>query len=76
MSPPPFGPISRRNLIRNLQSLGFEGPFGGSKPQIYYRAATKTRINIPNPHGGDIGRHLLARVLRQAGVSREAWEKL
>ena len=32
-------------------------------------------VFIPNPHGGDIGRELLARVLRQAGVARDEWEQ-
>jgi len=31
-------------------------------------------VTIPNPHKGDIAVGLLARVLRQAGVSREEWE--
>lgn len=30
---------------------------------------------IPNPHRGDIGRDLLAKVLDQAGISKEEWEK-
>jgi hypothetical protein len=33
-------------------------------------------IWIPNPHQGDIGRELLSRLLRQAHIGREAWEKL
>ncbi len=33
-------------------------------------------IRIPNPHQSDIGRELLIRILRQAGISREDWEKL
>lgn len=33
-------------------------------------------IVIPNPHVGDIGSELLKRILKQAGVSREEWEKL
>ena len=33
-------------------------------------------LTIPNPHGGDIGVGLLARVLRQAGVSRVEWERI
>jgi hypothetical protein len=33
-------------------------------------------IWIPNPHQGDIGRELLARILRQAYISRDEWEKL
>jgi predicted RNA binding protein YcfA (HicA-like mRNA interferase family) len=31
---------------------------------------------LPNPHQRDIGRELLARILRQAGISREDWERL
>jgi len=33
-------------------------------------------IRIPNPHQGDIGRDLLTRILRQAGISSEEWEHL
>jgi hypothetical protein len=36
----------------------------------------ETRIRIPNPHQGDIGRGLLTRILRQAKVYREEWEQL
>lgn len=34
------------------------------------------RLTIPNPHGGEIGRPLLIRLLRQAGIDREEWERL
>jgi hypothetical protein len=33
-------------------------------------------IWIPNPHRGDIGRDLLARILRQAHIGRDEWEDL
>lgn len=33
-------------------------------------------LTIPNPHRGDIGRDLLARILRQAGISKHAWESV
>jgi predicted RNA binding protein YcfA (HicA-like mRNA interferase family) len=69
---PPFGPVSRRVLIRTLQNLGFEGPYSGGKHQFMIRRESTTRV--PNPHTGDIGRELLARILRQAGVSRAEWE--
>ena len=32
-------------------------------------------LRIPNLHQSDIGRDLLARILRQAGIDRETWEK-
>jgi len=35
-----------------------------------------TRVYLPNPHEGEIGRSLLARILRQAGIDRNEWEKL
>lgn len=31
---------------------------------------------LPNPHSGDVGKSLLARILRDALISREEWEKL
>jgi predicted RNA binding protein YcfA (HicA-like mRNA interferase family) len=69
---PPFGPISRVNLIRNLRALGFDGPYSGGNHAYMIRGAR--RIAIPNPHQGMIGVNLLERILRQANVTREDWE--
>jgi len=69
---PPFGPVSRREFIQALQRLGFEGPFSGGKHQFMMRG--EVTLRVPNPHGGDLGVGLLARILRQAGVSRSEWE--
>jgi hypothetical protein len=33
-------------------------------------------LRIPNPHQGDIGKELLSRILRQAGIDRDEWERL
>jgi len=33
-------------------------------------------VTIPNPHGSDTGPNLLAKVLRQAGITRDEWEAL
>jgi predicted RNA binding protein YcfA (HicA-like mRNA interferase family) len=71
---PPFGPISRGNLVRALRKAGFEGPFEGGKHAFMVRG--NLTLSIPNPHRGDIGRDLLSRILRQAGVSREEWDLL
>jgi predicted RNA binding protein YcfA (HicA-like mRNA interferase family) len=71
---PPLGPIKRRDLIRYLRKLGFEGPYAGGKHQYMVRGEVK--LALPNPHQGDIGRDLLVRILRQAGIEREEWEKL
>jgi hypothetical protein len=33
-------------------------------------------VTIPNPHGSDITEYFLRDLLKQAGISREEWEKL
>ena len=71
---PTFGPVSRRNLIRHLRELGYDGPHPGGRHQVMRRG--HIRIRNPNPHRGNIGRGLLTRILRQAGVSRDEWERL
>ena len=53
---PTFGPIKRRELLRCLRSLGFEGPFSGGKHQFMVRGDVTVRV--PNPHQGDIGKEL------------------
>jgi len=71
---PSFGPVKRKDLIRYLTQLGFEGPYSGGKHQ--YMVKGQIKLAIPNPHQGDIGRDLLARILRQAGIERDEWERL
>jgi hypothetical protein len=71
---PPFGLIKRADLVRHLKDLGFDGPFSGGKHQFMVRGMITLRI--PNPHRGDIGVVLLGRILRQASISKEEWEKL
>jgi hypothetical protein len=33
-------------------------------------------LRIPNPHQSDIGKELLTRLLRQAGIDKDDWELL
>ena len=52
--------------------LGAIGPFQGKKHQ--YMIKEMDTIIIPNPHHGEeIGVDLLAKILRDGGVSREDW---
>lgn len=74
---PRLGPIKHKQLIKNFRQLGFEGPYGqGRSHSIMIRGSVT--ITIPNKHGSgvinDVG--LLKRILRQAGVTVEEWEKL
>jgi predicted RNA binding protein YcfA (HicA-like mRNA interferase family) len=66
-----LGPISRRDLVRRLRELGFDGPYAGGRHQFMTRG--QRRLILPNPHQTAIGIDLLVRLLRQAGISREEW---
>jgi predicted RNA binding protein YcfA (HicA-like mRNA interferase family) len=66
--------VSRRDLISKFRALGFEGPFAGGKHQFIKKGTLKVRI--PNPHGGDIDISLLKRILRQAGIAENEWNKV
>jgi len=71
---PTFGPVKRDDLIRYLRQLGFDGPYSGGKHQFMKRGDFALRV--PNPHGIDIDVSLLSRLLREAGIDRDEWEKL
>lgn len=71
---PPFAPIKRRELIQALKRAGFEGPFAGGRHEFLVKG--NLRLVLPNPHQGEIGKDLLARILKQAKINRDEWEKL
>ena len=68
---PSLGPVSRRELVRKLKSLGFERPFPGGKHQWMRRV--RLRVTIPNPHGSPIDPGLIRRILRQADITVDEW---
>ena len=71
---PPFGAIKRSDLIKCLRKWGFDGPYSGGKHPFMVKG--DLTLTIPNPHQKDIGREFLTRILRQAGISKEEWERL
>ena len=71
---PPFGPVKRRELIRNLRKLGFEGPYTGGQHEYMVKGTLK--LFIPNPHRGEISKSLLTKILRQAGIDHGEWAEL
>ena len=68
---PSLNPVSRRELVRKLKELGFEGPFVGGKHHWMRRDGL--RLTIPNPHGGAIDPGLIRRILRQSGITVDKW---
>ena len=71
---PHLGAIKRQDLIRHLKQLGFKGPYSGGKHQFMIKG--NLTLALPNPHRGDIGIGLIARILRQAKIDKDEWEKL
>ncbi|HGJ65380.1 TPA: type II toxin-antitoxin system HicA family toxin [bacterium] len=71
---PRFGSIDRKELIKYLRQLGFSGPYSGTRHQLMVK--DDITLRVPNPHKSDIGKELLARILRQAKISRDEWENL
>lgn len=65
-------PVSRRELIRRLRNLGFEGPYPGSGHD--YMVKDDAYVSIPNPHhGGKISVDLLSIILKEGEISRNEW---
>jgi len=71
---PPFKPLKRKELIRALKDAGFEGPYAGGRHEFLVKG--ELRLILPNPHHNEISKDLLSRILHQANLTREEWEKL
>jgi predicted RNA binding protein YcfA (HicA-like mRNA interferase family) len=70
---PSLRPVSRRELVRKLRGLGFEGPFPGGRHQWMRRRGL--RLTIPNPHRSAIDPGLIRRILRHASISHDEWTR-
>jgi predicted RNA binding protein YcfA (HicA-like mRNA interferase family) len=68
-----LNPVSRRELVRKLKSLGFDGPHPGGRHEWMRRGSV--RITVPNPHAGDVDPGLIRRILRQADLSVDEWNE-
>ncbi len=68
---PKLSPISWRELVATLKSLGFIGPYEGGKHP--YMVKDDLVLTLPNPHKQEISVDLLKRLLRQADIDRDTW---
>jgi predicted RNA binding protein YcfA (HicA-like mRNA interferase family) len=64
-------PITRRELIRRLKALGWEGPYAGGKHQFMVQGGMK--LPIPNPPGGVLSVGMVSEILKETGISRDEW---
>lgn len=65
--------ISWRKLIKKFRRLGFDGPYSGGRHLFMVKESLK--VHIPNPHGKDISKYLVAEILRQGEISAKEWDK-
>ncbi|MCY3633969.1 MAG: type II toxin-antitoxin system HicA family toxin [bacterium] len=65
-------PVSRRELIKRLRKMGWEGPIPGRRHELM----RKERHTVPIPNPGrrrDIGPGLINEILKQAEITRDEW---
>ncbi|MBI4256511.1 type II toxin-antitoxin system HicA family toxin [Candidatus Uhrbacteria bacterium] len=66
--------ISWRKLVQVLGQFGFDGPYSGGRHLFMVKGTLK--LHIPNPHSGEVSKHLLSQILRQAEISSEEWNMM
>jgi predicted RNA binding protein YcfA (HicA-like mRNA interferase family) len=65
---------SRKDLIKRLSALGFDGPRNGGKHQ--FMAKGQLKVRSPNPHESAIGVQLLGQILKAAEITADEWNLL
>ena len=71
---PALSPCKRRDFIRKLKALGYDGPFAAGRHQHMVRkpdAPTRYAPVISVPHTDIDDLNLLARILRASGITRD-----
>ncbi len=67
-------PIKHRELVRRFRKLGWDGPRQRGKHAFLVKDGR--RLTIPNPHRGDVDWSLMKRILQQAGVDPDDWDRV
>jgi predicted RNA binding protein YcfA (HicA-like mRNA interferase family) len=70
---PALTPRKRREFIRKMRALGYDGPFAGGNHEYMVKSQRATKpgaktVTVPNTDIDDVG--LLARILRIAKIDR------
>ena len=71
-------PITRKEAIRRLKLLTFEGPFAGGRHDFMRRPSNQLKVPLPraDAKSREIGVELQKRILREIGVSTQEWMNL
>ena len=68
-------PLPARKVVQALQKIGFE-PVRQKGSHIILKNDEGTVIVVPEHSGEEIGRGLLLKIIKQAGVSKEKFMEL
>ena len=73
-----LGPIKRRDFIRKLRGLGFEGPFAGGRHMMMVRGEDALPLPGDREYSPGMHRRLLAEIetILRRKISREEWGEL
>ena len=65
-------PIHRRDFIKRLRKLEWEGPYSGGRHEFMVKGDFK--VPIPNPHGrGEISVPMLKALLNEMEIETQKW---
>lgn len=67
-------PLKYHDFITKLRKIGLEGPHPGSKHPYFLFGRLK--IIVPNPHGGDVDKSIVKKILDKIGKSPEEFFEL
>ena len=68
-------PLPAKKVVQTLQKIGFE-PVRQKGSHIILKNDEGIMIVVPQHSGEDIGRGLLLKIIKQAGLSREKFMEL
>ena len=68
--------MSAKEVMRKLQRSGFLFVHAKGSHRFFHNIATNRTTSVPLHGGNDIGRNLLRKIIKQAGLSVEEFNKL
>ena len=66
--------LKYREFIAKLKKIGLEGPISGGKHPHFLFGNIK--IIVPNPHGGDVDKNIVKKIISKIGITVEEFFKL
>ena len=70
-------PLHRRDLIKKLKNLWWEGPYSGGRHDHMYFSETGVKITIPNVHSAkDIAIPLQKLIIKELDIDQKTFELL